>query len=126
MNIDVFLHKVHADIVQMKRAVTTINANMGKINQILTIISNCKLFDLMVATSEVWVSAQNLLVVYNTYVCMFVCMCVCVYVCVYVCVCIYVSMYRGMYASMYICMYISGLVETVHLLRFWPDQFFSR
>ena len=122
MNIDVFLHKVHVDIVQMKRAVTTINANMGKINQILTIISNCKLFDLMVATSEVWVSIQNLLVVYNTYVCMFVCMCVCVYVCV----CTYVSMYRGMYASMYICMYISGPVETVQLFRFWPDQFFSR
>ena len=81
MNIDVFLHKVHADIVHMKRAVTTINANMGKINQILTSISNCKLFDLMVATSEVWVSAQNLVVVYNMYVCTFVCMCVCMHIC---------------------------------------------
>ena len=60
MNIDVFLHKVHADIVQMKGAVMTINANMGKIHQILAGISNSKLFDLMVATSEVWVSTQTL------------------------------------------------------------------
>ena len=63
MNIDVFLHKVHADIVQMKGAVTTININMAKIHNILASISNSRLFNLMIATSEVWVSYQIL--VYN-------------------------------------------------------------
>jgi len=57
MNIDVFLHKVHVSIVQMKGAVTTINANMAKIHEILASISKSKLFDLMIATSEVWVSS---------------------------------------------------------------------
>ena len=56
MNIDVFLHKVHADIVQMKTAVTTINASMAKIHEVLASIANSKLFDLMIATAEVWVS----------------------------------------------------------------------
>ena len=58
MNIDVFLHKVHADIVQMKGAVTTINANMAKIHEVLASIASSKLFDLMIATAEVWVSSQ--------------------------------------------------------------------
>ena len=59
MNIDAFLHKVHADIVQMKTAVTTINANMAKIHEVLASIANSKLFDLLIATAEVWVSVWN-------------------------------------------------------------------
>lgn len=77
MNIDVFLHKAHVDIVQMKGAVTTINANMEKIHKILASISDAKLFELMIATSEVWVSFQTLIIILmlvHNYVCTYVCM----------------------------------------------------
>ena len=71
LNIDVFLHKVHVDINHLKTAVNTINTTMATINDILASIADSKMFDLMVAASEVWVS-----VCVGVWVCGWVCLCV--------------------------------------------------
>ena len=82
LNIDVFLHKVHVDINHLKTAVNTINTTMATINDILASIANSKMFDLMVAASEVWVSVC-------VWVGVFVCACM-KFACVYV-LCIYIT-----------------------------------
>lgn len=59
------------DINHLKTAVNTINTTMATINDILASIADSKMFDLMVAASEVWVS-----VCVGVWVCGWVCLCV--------------------------------------------------
>ena len=77
-----------------------------------------------------------------THVCTCVCACVCVCTSTSVCMCIFVCMLCMhcvylcaccVYASMYTCVHenacvyvFAGPMEAVQLLRFWPDQVFSR